>query len=413
MELDRKAIALILIIVGIVAIIHSYAANEFVNIVSIVAGAIVLAIGTFSILSNNTLAKNEQNKVLAVILIFVGIIAIVFNYILVTISVNSVSIFAGAVMLGIGNVYLILAMKTEPSTQKDEGPPTPPTYSVEEIPIEVRNLVQFCWGTTLNLSHESTQSTLGSKILDTVLPEIKVDSKLKGKSLGLYMILSRTMRNIAFTRDAHVRHLDDQARRYNQTRDLLESIGEISFSKESIPYKLISFLFFGSGLQYVFGSDLPKGEEILTNNNTVSIITGVLNTTIPEDSKTSLVEKVLGLKQQAININDILSFVFFGVVGIIAVTVGFRIFTHVYLEWKAEKIKNKQNEYWDKNYIKDMTDILFRLYKDVNKLLYPTGGAVIEQHVIDWIKNEILPIAEIDWTIWIGRNKKDSGSKEN
>jgi hypothetical protein len=102
--MDRKPLAIILIIVGIVAIVHSYVTDELTNVVSIIAGAVILSIGTYSILSDDSLTKKASNKVLAVILIFVGILAIIFNYILVTISVNSVAIFAGAIMIGIGNI---------------------------------------------------------------------------------------------------------------------------------------------------------------------------------------------------------------------------------------------------------------------------------------------------------------------
>ena len=420
MKINRKAPAIILIAVGIVAIVHSYFSDEFTNIVSIIVGAIVLAIGMFSLLSDYTLAEEKKhNKSLAVILIFVGFVSIIFNYILVTIPVNFVSMFGAATMIGIGIVYLILAIRSPNSNSDTQEEPCPSAPdSIKDIPDVVKNLVQFCWGMTLNLSHESTQSMLGSKLLDTVLPEIKVDSKLKEKSLGLYMILSRTMRNIAFTRDAHVRHLDDQARRYTQTRDLFESIGEISFSKESIFYKVISFLFFGAGLQYIFVSAPNKGQEIPTNENAFSVISGILNMTVPEANKIPLIKDVIGLQQnlqqQAVGINDILLFVFFGILGVIAVTVGFRIITHFYLSgWKENKIKAKQNEYWVNNYIKDMANILCCLYKDITRLLYSEEKSLVRDNdVREWIKNEILPIAKIDWTIWIGQNKKASSEEK-
>jgi hypothetical protein len=422
--MDRKAPAIILIVIGTLAVIHSYAISEFTNVGSIIAGSVVLAVGIFYILPDVTLDNRRSNKraykVLAVVLIVAGLMVIIFNYILVTIPVNTLAMIAGAMIIGIGIVYIILAKKlrglyplagASSDSNVQKATHTQSADSVESIPIEIKNLVQLCWGTTLNLSHESTQSNLGGKILDTVLPELKIDSKLKEKSLGVYMILSRTMRNIAFSRDAHVRRLDDHARRYNETRDLLESIGEISFSKESIPYKVISFLFFGSGLQYIFRSSPDKGQELLANDN-VPVISGVLNTTIPEASKTSLIEDIVSFQQQQANISDILLFVFFGIVGILTVTVGFRIFTYLYLKRKEDEIRRDQNKYWNDNYIEDMTNILLRLYKDLNKLLYPGGSVAVEEQLIKWIKKDILPTAKIDWTIWIGHKKKDSSEEK-
>lgn len=113
-------------------------------------------------------------------------------------------------------------------------------------PFTVRSMVKLCWGLTLNLSHFEQQNKIGADLKERIfgLLDYSID---KSFLRNLTMILAQTLRTMAFTRDAHVRMVDDQARILKEKEKFWRDITQMaSFSKEGLPIQVLSFLGLGS-----------------------------------------------------------------------------------------------------------------------------------------------------------------------
>lgn len=246
------------------------------------------------------------------------------------------------------------------------------------LPFSVTSAVAMCWGLTLRLSHETQQQKLGEEFFNEIIRgwDNNIRNDLPPKYRHCYsqfnMILARTTRNLAFLRLAHVRHLNKKAREYLELRDFLNSIGDIAFSKESIPLKLVSF--FGGGLWSL--------------------------------------SKINPFKE---GFEALIIFVFFGLIGIFVINILFKTGTHYYLHHKEDELKKKQNRYYADKYLSDMTRALYDYCEDIKNLLkrfyeYTPSSATEEDDPLlvkskkeaeEYIKDKVLPTVEIDWDIWL------------
>jgi hypothetical protein len=250
--------------------------------------------------------------------------------------------------------------------------PTNPT----DLPFTVTTVVSMCWGLTLKLSHETQQEKLGNKFMEEIENSLRIDAKFRQCHSQFNMILARTMRNLAFLRQAHIRHLNRKTREYLELRDLLNSIGDIAFSKESIPLKLISF--FGGGLLSISKIPFKEGVE------------------------------------------SVILFVLFGLIGIFVINILFKIGAYVYLHIKEEKLRKKQNEYYKDKYRNDMARALYNYSEDIKNLLkrfydYTKNNTTVEDDPLlvkckeqaeEYIKEKVLPSVEIDWDIWLSPTER-------
>jgi hypothetical protein len=241
---------------------------------------------------------------------------------------------------------------------------TPP-----ENPFSVTNAVYFCWGLTLGLSHESQQQELGKDVLNDVLNHALTDE--------FKMILAKTIRNLAFLRLAHIRHLNRKTREFLETRELLNSIGDIAFSKDSIPLKLVSF--FAGGAWSL--SDINPSRA---------------------------------------GIDGVILFVLYGLLGIFIANILFNIGAYLYLHFKEDRLRTKQNEYYKDKYINDMTKTLYDYCDDVKVFMkkeynYTKADTTIESDPLlikskveaeEYIKDRVLPSGNIDWDIWVISTEK-------
>jgi predicted house-cleaning noncanonical NTP pyrophosphatase (MazG superfamily) len=266
---------------------------------------------------------------------------------------------------------------TEQCTSGSQGNP-PPLDKPFQISPEIENILQYCWGMTMFFSHEKQQREVIAKLNDEILKIItKYDDELIPRFM---MIMSGTLRNLGFAREAHVRYLRNESRKYENKRDLLEDISDLALSKESVPVKLASF--FGAGLTSLF-PNISVGLESLIN--------------------------------AAPGVEKVLSFVVFGLLGILVVSVLFRIFTFFFLKLQEKKVRVEQNVYWNDKYLDNMAGILYVLYENIFDLLgedLKPKSKPEEKDVKATIIEKILPKLQIDWTMWVDENRLTASTVE-
>jgi hypothetical protein len=278
------------------------------------------------------------------------------------------------------------------------------------IPFTVTSALHLCWGLTLRLSHDSQQQEFGKEYFSKIIDNIsKVPRVQKSFIAQFIMILSRTTRNMGLIRLAHVRHLEREAREYGELKDLLSAIGEISFSKESIPLKLISFLGFGTGIPSLL--NLNPFKETLENLKLAGNVLNGAKGVIDAKQINEIVQRIFDFNQFSFSVDQLILFVLFGSIGIFAGSILFKLFSFWYLHSKEKKLKKSQEKYWTDKYLKDMTYTLLAYYVDIRNLLYEfynyTGGPNdpvmrLKPHVVKgYIKDRILPSVQMEWDIWL------------
>lgn len=282
------------------------------------------------------------------------------------------------------------------------------------IPFTVTDCVHMCWGLSLRFSHEAQMQEIGKEYF-TKLNE-KLDSIPnidKSFVTELYMILTRTTRNMGLVRLAHVRHLEKEARDYGELEQLLNSISDLSFSKESIPLKLISFFGFGSGISHIFDLNPFKGtiSNLESAGNVINSTKGVL------DAKqiNEYFQRILEYNQLTFSVESILLYILFGSIGIFVGSILFKVLSYFYLKHEESKLTERQSDYWKEKYLEDMAKTLYVLYVDIKKLFvryygyHETVGLNIHDpmmnlndlQAITYIKKNILPNVQIEWDIWL------------
>lgn len=284
------------------------------------------------------------------------------------------------------------------------------------IPFTVTNALYMCWGLTLKLSHENQQQEFGKEYFSTIINKISSMRGIPKSFLSeLLMILARTTRNMGFIRLAHVRHLEREAREYSELKELLSSISEISFSKDSIPLKIVSFFGFGGIIPNLL--NLNPYKETLEDLKIASDIVNNATATIDIKQINDIIQRIFEFSQITFSVEQIFYFVLFGSIGIFVGSIGFKLLAHTYLKYKENKLRESQKIYWQNKYLEDMGKTLLLFYTDIKSLLkryYNYTGDPDDPvtnpglNVEKYIKEIILPNVHIDWDIWLSPQEKST-----
>lgn len=231
---------------------------------------------------------------------------------------------------------------------------------------------------TLNLSHEENERKIGKIFQDSFTKFFDGSGKSdteKGFLDNMFMAFSRTIRDMGFVRDSHIKYLDLTAQEFTETKETWDDLANMtSFSKNGLPAKAVSF--FGAGSL----ADLAKVQ---------------LLPSIPLPS------------------SDVLVVVVGGVVGAIVVTYLLGLVKWNRIDKKKHKIMHEQHTYYVKHFKRDMTDILCHLYLDFKTLVYDTKAYApyvrkvkqrkddllgwTDDDVKKFINDSVLPPDDIPW----------------
>jgi hypothetical protein len=181
---------------------------------------------------------------------------------------------------------------------------------------------------------------------------------------NLVMSLAKNVRNIGFVRENHVRYLNFMSDELGQTIQFYDEIADFaSTSNSSIITKLISFLGVGS---------------------TVDLAT----------------------KGGGLTPLDVAIFTVSGLIGAALVTILLKYFRNGKIQTEYQKIREKQDEYWRKNFKMDMASQLFIQYSEFVELVeryYPDRYEQIK-------KNDALLSMDSEEEVWGARKYGVLGS---
>ena len=279
-----------------------------------------------------------------------------------------------------------------PSAPPPSAPP-PPQVNVEIVskpspPFTVKSVVKLCWGMTLNLSHIKQQNEIGSE-LNKQLFSLLGENIDKAFLRNLIMVLSQSLRTIAFSRDAHVRHLNEKALSLTEKEIFWNELTQLaSFSKEGLPVQILAFLGGGSAGVLNFISQLinPRASEAISN------ATHALQ-------PSSSLEPIF-----------ITNFILYGVIGVIVATFVLKAIGWFYIRRQKKKVEKGQNDYYKDRFINDMIESLYNFYVDIKDLTdkyYPSYPDInefkgqTEDQIKSYIRHKILPSDKIEWSRWL------------
>jgi hypothetical protein len=287
------------------------------------------------------------------------------------------------------------------------------------IPFTVTNALHMCWGLTLKFSSDSLQQELGKEYLSKIMENVNSIAGIRKSFLAeLGMILARTTRNLGLIRLASIRHLEREAREYRDLKELLTSISELSFSKESIPLKIVSFLGFGGGIPALL--DLNPFKETLESLKTAGEILNETKGAIDVKQINELIQRIFEFNQFTLSVEQIILFVLFGSIGIFVGSILFKVFALYHLNHKEKDLKKNQEKYWKDQYLMHMRDTLFFFQNDIKMLMYRfyryTGSPedpvmAPGLNVKNYIMEKILPNVNIDWDIWLPSQEETTPPK--
>jgi hypothetical protein len=306
----------------------------------------------------------------------------------------------------------------------------------------------------MNFSIEEKQNKLGEDFSKAIFENLdKYDDEF---SRNLKMILSKALRTIAFTRDAHVRYLTVNAKDLANKKEYWDQFSQLaSFSKEGLPLQVLSFFGFGSlGDATGFIKDLLNSTPIVTNvthpispqslangshglSNNVTVALNKIAHTLGNATQSS-VNFTHGLSNNVtVALNKIAhvvnathpstattttsssttfftNFVIYGVAGLVAAIVILRIASYLYLRWQENKYKIKQENYYKDEFKEDMAQSLFYFFIDLRALFWQHYGNNYSEDIITWsdeqvksfISINILPPDDLQWAVQQEDNKK-------
>jgi hypothetical protein len=272
-----------------------------------------------------------------------------------------------------------------------EKPAEKPAADQEEPPFTVKSMVEFCWAMTFNLSHVVQQNDLG-KIFNTEFFKMLENSNAKFSN-DFTLRLAQNLRTMAFTRDAHVRLLNSNAKDLAEKRKFWADITQLaSFSKEGLPMQIISFLGAGSFAQLykLLYPNNPSTAEHL--NNTIAHLTTVPNSTQYFANLThaiaNLTQSIHNASSSFFSTQSLSVFLLAGAIGVVVVTILLKVIGTVYVGVQKRRIKGIQDKYYKEQFKQDMADPLFNFYKDIKELVeayYPNyrKGQMYQSDIID------------------------------
>ena len=255
-------------------------------------------------------------------------------------------------------------------------------------PFTVRSMLRFCWGLTLTLSGQKQQNELGCSFVNMITKEMDnpPDTVHLQFFENLVMILSGTLRTMAFARDEHIRELNRRRDELKQKGEFWDELSELtSFSHDSLPVKILSFLGIGSL------------SSLLSLWNTIS------NPGQPSNDTMNM--------SAALN-NWVLVFIASGIIGLIAVTGFLKLFRSKRIKKEEEEISKDLTNYFKNRYKKNMTDYLFSFFLDIKELVnkyYPGYSEDIldydDSFVKEIIRYDLLPSDDTLWPAPTGKGR--------
>jgi len=246
-----------------------------------------------------------------------------------------------------------------------------------EPPITIASLLNLCWGLSLNFSHEKSQTELGKEFQKKVFAILESYQTMKKDSTyhpdiktkkffdNVTMSISKCLRNIGFARHAHNVFLDLKKDEYTNRQKYYTEIASISsLKKEGLVYKVLGFIG-GTSILSVFGEvkktlfqiddTAMKSIKTVIENHTNSTFADTITKEISKSTETSFSTVT----------SDVMGFIIFGIMGLIAVNIVAKIYVHTKLKHSLEKTQKEQRNYWVENYRPEMVKCLYNVYEDI------------------------------------------------
>jgi hypothetical protein len=116
--------------------------------------------------------------------------------------------------------------------------------SVKNPPnVAIKTILEYYWGLTLHLSYDKKQNQLGQMLNKNTL--LILDSHNAEFSRDLKMTLSKTIRSIAFVRDAHVKYMNYKFQDLGRHKRVLDRVSQLlSFKESGLSLQIITFFIF-------------------------------------------------------------------------------------------------------------------------------------------------------------------------
>jgi hypothetical protein len=256
----------------------------------------------------------------------------------------------------------------------------------------------MAWGLTSKYSHDEKQNAMGDffmkemksifdsyraadeeseeqpKHIEHYTSEGKVteeaEKKKKEKRFveSTIMALSKTIRNLALARDAHVVYLQSKAQEYIGRKEYLDEISSFSsFSPEGLLPKIITFVGGGSVI-----TALKEFRDLYTNlqQTEINTIKSIINSTTDAELKTELTRRLVEAQVPFTpSLSDILVFVGAGVAVMTAVTFIVKYWKNHTLCKKLKEIEDESGKYWKKEVRVTIGACLFDLYRDMRAIM--------------------------------------------
>lgn len=223
------------------------------------------------------------------------------------------------------------------------------------LPFTVKSILELCWGMTLNFSHETSQAKLG-EVFEQEFIKIFEQSNTPSDKIfqeNLMMALAKTLRDMGFVRDNHVRYLDDLSQELAAKTEFVQGIKNFaSTSKSGIFSKAGSFL----GVASL--SDFLQKYDIVSKQNSSLHEVGLI-----------VMSGIAGL---------------FGIWAILNYWV-----LRDTIENTKKDILKKQEDYWKNNFKPDMVDLLFQFYKDVRDLIKECYVSYKKEDILTWDEDKV------------------------
>lgn len=256
----------------------------------------------------------------------------------------------------------------------------------KEPPITIKSLMELCWGSSMTFSHEEPQRKLGENIRTKIFESISsyqsvkkekdteityhpsINTKMFFDNVTMAMI--KTLRNIGIARNSHTNFLNSLSDDYDDSKNFYKELSSFtSLDKEGFAPKILSFVTGGSLLPGII--DLSNLPTKLNYDEKEIIITAIQNEISNKTTSKEIIDAITKLYESSfhISINDVISFIIFGIIGLSVFNVMAKVLTKYQLSKIKKDIEEKQMKYYYENYREDMIVYLQDFHDDVMLLV--------------------------------------------
>lgn len=255
--------------------------------------------------------------------------------------------------------------------------------SFDKPPLRIDATLHLAWGLTLNLSGVQNQVTLGQTIRDYYLKDLVgtytgeeiSDPKTKRYLDNLGTLLSTYLRSIGYEKDVYDNYLDVQKEKRDQKINNINNLADFtSLSPGSAAAKIGAFFGIGSLAEFI-----PKWFQ--TPNDSYQKLTQVItqlatqakDNTSNANNLSQAISKVSdaadAVKSSSSLSTDIAVILAFGFIGIVALTLLFRLIRDKRTLTYIDQAYRLQQEYWESVARPAYFLCLRRLYDDISQLV--------------------------------------------